>query len=84
MEKVIHGLMIDEDIITAFTFNKAPTQEMVAGFEAIADAGMFLAQTICNHAPGSADRTIALQHVKDARSRANMAIATSGRGFNRA
>jgi hypothetical protein len=74
-------LGIDEDIKALFTYNANPTDEMRRQFEEITVACMFAAQVIRNNSPVSANQTLALQHIVDARMRANAAIATGGRNF---
>jgi hypothetical protein len=78
----INGLPIDDDISELFTYH-TPTAEQIGQFEKIKEAGMYFAQVIRNNSPKSANQTLALQHVVDARMRANAAIATNGRNFDR-
>ena len=74
---------IDDDIKRMFTYNNAPTEEQKAQFKAISDTLMYAAQVIRDNSPASADQTLALQHLVDARMRANKAIAHGGETFAR-
>lgn len=75
-------LEIDEDIEDQFTYH-SPTIDMSPKFRNVSDILMLAAQVIRDNCPDSANTTIALQHLVDARMRANAAIALEGRGFKR-
>ena len=66
-----------DDLEKLFTY-QPPTPEMREHFEAVSKACEAAARVIVAHAPPSADRTLAIQHLVDARMRANMAIALDG------
>lgn len=66
-----------DDLEKLFTY-QPPTPEMGAKFEAVARACEAAARVIVEHVPSSADRTLAIQHLVDARMRANAAIALDG------
>lgn len=60
-----------------FTYHK-PEGDQPQRYEAVRAAGKAFAQTLLDHVPESAYRTIALQHIVDAVARANGAIALKG------
>ncbi len=72
---------IDEDIKDLFSYHGADEQQQKQ-FTEISLALMYAAQVIRNNAPACADQTLALQHLRDARMRANSAVALRGRGFS--
>jgi hypothetical protein len=51
---------------------------MAEHFEAVSAACLAAARVMVEHVPASADRTLAIQHLVDARMRANAAIALGG------
>ncbi len=74
---------IDDDIREQFSYVNDIPDEGRKNFARVAAALMEAAQTIRNCTPASADQTLALQHLVDARMRANKAIAHGGRSFSR-
>jgi hypothetical protein len=66
-----------DDLEKLFTY-QVPTSEMGEHFEAVSAACLAAARVIVEHVPASADRTLAIQHLVDARMRANAAIALDG------
>lgn len=66
-----------DDLDKLFTY-QPPTSEMQEHFAAVSRACLDAARAIVAHVPASADRTLAIQHIVDARMRANMAIALDG------
>ncbi len=66
-----------DDIEKLFTY-QPPTPEMQEHFEAVARACEVACRVLVEHVPTSADRTLAIQHLVDARMRANAAIALDG------
>jgi hypothetical protein len=66
-----------DDIAKLFSY-QPPTPEMQPRFEAVARACEAACRVIEKNVPASADRTLAIQHLIDARMRANMAIALDG------
>jgi hypothetical protein len=66
-----------DDIEKLFTY-QPPTPEMQPKFSAVSGALEEAARIIVENVPASADRTLAIQHLVDARMRANMAIALDG------
>lgn len=74
MAKELRG---GDDLEKLFTY-QAPSASDMAKFEAIARACESAARVIVEHAPPCADRTLAIQHIVDARMRANAAIALDG------
>lgn len=66
-----------DDLEKLFTY-QPPTLEMQPHFKAISEAALAFARVIVEHVPSSADRTLAIQHLIDARMRANAAIALDG------
>ena len=67
-----------DDLEKLFSYQPL-TPEMQEHFEAVAKACEHAARVIVAHVPPSADRTLAIQHLVDARMRANSAIALDGR-----
>lgn len=67
----------NDDLEKLFTY-QPPEPEMQEHFEAVSQACLAAARAIVAHVPASADRTLAIQHLVDARMRANMAIALDG------
>ena len=74
---VVRELLGRDDIEKLFTF-QPPTEEMLDHFYAVAQACEAACRVIVEHVPASADRTLAIQHLVDARMRANAAIALDG------
>lgn len=66
-----------DDIEKLFTY-QPPTPEMQEHFHAVSAACEAACRVIVEHVPSSADRTLAIQHLIDARMRANAAIALDG------
>lgn len=66
-----------DDINKLFTY-QTPTPEMFPQFEAVARACEAACRVIVDNVPACADRTLAIQHLIDARMRANVAIALDG------
>lgn len=66
-----------DDIEKLFTY-QPPTPEMQEHFTAVSAACEAACRVIVEHVPPSADRTLAIQHLVDARMRANAAIALDG------
>lgn len=70
-------LVGSDDLEKLFTY-QPPTDDMRPRFAAVSAALLAAARTIVENVPSSADRTIAIQHLVDARMRANAAIALDG------
>jgi len=66
-----------DDLEKLFTYQQ-PTPEMQEHFSAVSKACEAAARVIVEHVPSCADRTLAIQHLVDARMRANAAIALDG------
>jgi len=66
-----------DDLEKLFSY-QPPTPDMQEHFEAVSKACEAAARVIVEHVPPSADRTLAIQHLVDARMRANAAIALDG------
>jgi hypothetical protein len=66
-----------DDLEKLFTYQPS-TPDMRGHFEAVSYACLYAARMIVAHCPSSADRTLAIQHLVDARMRANMSIALRG------
>lgn len=74
---------IDDDIRAQFSYQNDIPDAGRTNFHKISEALMSAAQVIRNCTPQSADQTIALQHLVDARMRSNKAIAHGGESFQR-
>lgn len=66
-----------DDISKLFTY-QPPTPESLPKFAAVATACEAACRVIVENVPSCADRTLAIQHLVDARMRANVAIALDG------
>lgn len=66
-----------DDLEKLFTY-QPPTPGMQPRFMAVSRACLAAARVIKANCPPSADRTLAMQHLVDARMRANMSIALRG------
>jgi hypothetical protein len=66
-----------DDLAKLFTY-QPPTPDMQEHFDAVSYACLAAARVLVEHCPSSADRTLAIQHLVDARMRANMSIALRG------
>lgn len=66
-----------DDLEKLFTY-QSPTPEMQEHFQVVSKACEAAARVIVEHVPACADRTLAIQHLVDARMRANAAIALDG------
>jgi hypothetical protein len=74
MPKELRG---NDDLEKLFTYQPAGEGDD-ARFVAVAKACENAARVIVENVPSSADRTLAIQHLVDARMRANMAIVLDG------
>jgi hypothetical protein len=74
MSKELRG---HDDLEKLFTY-QPPAEGDQVKFEAVAAACEQAARVIVENCPPSADRTLAIQHLVDARMRANMSIALDG------
>jgi hypothetical protein len=74
---VARELQGHDDLSKLFSY-QPPTDEMYEHFNAVSKACEAAARVIVEHVPASADRTLAIQHLVDARMRANAAIALDG------
>lgn len=74
---------IDDDIRAQFSYSNDIPDAGRTSFHKISEALMSAAQVIRNCTPASADQTLALQHLVDARMRSNKAIAHAGASFKR-
>lgn len=74
MAKELRGA---DDLEKLFTY-QLPYASDMAKFEAVAKACEAAARVIAENVPPSDDRTLAIQHLVDARMRANAAIALDG------
>jgi hypothetical protein len=74
MAKELRGA---DDLEKLFTY-QAPSASDRPKFEAVAKACEAAARVIVENVPSCADRTLAIQHLVDARARANAAIALDG------
>lgn len=70
-------LIGEDDLEKLFTY-QPPTPEMAPKFDEISKACLALARVIVANCPSSADRTLAIQHIVDARARANAGIIFDG------
>lgn len=70
--------LTDEQIEDMMTYH-APTDDMIAKFEAIRQAAIYFATQIRDNCPLSADSSAAIRLVREARMTANAAIALGGR-----
>lgn len=69
----------EEKLRILFTYHNDP--EKVPIYQAINLATSHCARVILNTVPSCPDRTLALEHIRDARMRANAAIACDGVSF---
>jgi hypothetical protein len=74
MAKALRGA---DDLEKLFTYQPPADGDQVK-FEAVAKVCEMAARVIVANVPPSADRTLAIQHLVDARMRANAAIALDG------
>jgi hypothetical protein len=70
--------MITSDQLKNWFTYHSPTPEQLPKFQAIREAGLFLAETIVANSPASADQTAAIRLIREACMTANAAIACGG------
>lgn len=69
----------DEILEDLFTYHP-PTEEQIAQYKAIREAGLTFAKVIRDNTPQSADQATAIRKCREAAKDANSAIATNGKG----